>query len=140
MDIAQGRNIIGNIRNQISRIMQLFNKGFSSTTNIIKSGYRSNSFAPYVWITLGVQPFFLPIILISPNVNIQNGFAILDGLIIVAAIFFYGWTLIKRPALLQSEEFRLEEKKLDMVQQKGSDFKIKDFDLSVPQIEEGKTK
>ena len=48
--------------------------------------------------------------------------------------------LIKDPQLLQSEKFRIEDKKLDIIASKNSGIEVNPVDLSVPNQIEGDKK
>lgn len=114
---------------------------WSNITNYIRSGYRSNAFAPFVWATGLVFMFIAAFYWGTSDTIIRYALIGLFVFLVISLVIIYFVLLIKDPRLLQSENYRLEDKKLDMITQKGSDFEIKPVELVTPnstQIEERK--
>lgn len=114
------------------RLLMPLDISISQLVNLIKSGYRSNAFAPYVWFlgVIAIVSFILMYFI--PDEFIRRILAVVLVAAMLFGMFMY-YTLFKKdPRLLQSESFRLEDKKLDMISQKGSDFPILPVDLTTP--------
>ncbi|HMI05732.1 MAG TPA: hypothetical protein VK541_24805 [Pedobacter sp.] len=110
----------------------LIEQNWSNLTNYIKAGYKSNAFAPFVWVSGLIFIFLFTFFTISDDQIIRY---VLIGAFILVIVFnfvIYLILIFKDPRLLQSENYRLEDKKLDMITQKGSDFIIKPVDLVPP--------
>ncbi|MEI9955140.1 MAG: hypothetical protein WDM90_02280 [Ferruginibacter sp.] len=85
----------------------------------VKDGYKSNAFSPLVWfIVIFVTPLFVTIWLTNDLVFKYSCFGLIV-LVLIFAFCMYIKLLNKDPKLLQSEWYRLEDKKLDMVAQQG---------------------
>jgi hypothetical protein len=111
---------------------------WANLANIVKSGYRSNAFAPLVWFNAIVNSFLLIGICYTNEIIVKYIFTICLGIILIFTLVMYLALFIKDPKLLQSERFRLEDKKLDMISQKGSDIVIQPVDLTTPyKLEDG---
>jgi hypothetical protein len=112
---------------------------FTSIVNLVKTGYKTNAFAPYVWFTAVVAVVEIIIMIIISDMFVRRTLTITLVATILFGMYMYYQMFKKDPRLLQSESFRLEDKKLDMIGQKGSDIMINPVNLSVrPQLlEEG---
>lgn len=96
----------------------------------VKYGYKANAFSPIAWYSV-----FLIIPLIAAIIWVKNSTIqyILVGLLIVVIFFplvMYIVLLAKDPKLLQSERYRLEEQKLNMIAEKGGNIKFAQLDLN----------
>jgi hypothetical protein len=97
----------------------------------VKTGYKTNAFAPYVWFCAVVAAVELLIMIFIPDLFIRRVLTICFVSTVGFGMFMY-WKLFKKdPRLLQSESFRLEDKKLDMIGQKGSGIIINPVDLTI---------
>jgi hypothetical protein len=99
--------------------MVLWDKYIQSYGKSIKDGYKSNAFAPLVWFYVFVIPILIILTLLIKDIVIQ---LIIIGLIVVLILFallMFFLLFKKDPKLLQSEWYRLENKKLDMIAQQG---------------------
>ena len=119
------------------RYIILMQAGFAHVGSIIKSGYKSNVFAPVVWFIIAIQPFLITLAFIIKDYYLRCWIVFGDLGIVVAAFLTYLGILICKPVLLQTEKFRIENRKLDIVSQKGG----KELPFSpysfTPSIEEG---
>jgi hypothetical protein len=97
----------------------------------VQDGYKSNAFSPLAWYV------FFPIIpLVVIILAIQNKMVLYVclGLIVLLILFplvMYVVLLIKDPKLLQSEWYRLEDKRMDMVAKQGDTPTIPELITSV---------
>lgn len=90
----------------------------------VEQGYRSNALAPLVWLDIFALPILLTGVFFIKIVIIKY---ILIGIIFILLLFtliMYVVLFKKDPKLLQSEKYRLEDKRLDLIAQKGSDSPI----------------
>jgi hypothetical protein len=103
----------------------------SYLTNLIQSGYRTNAFAPLVWFNAVVD---IPLLICSYHLSPpMSYFALAIVLLLILASFVtYLIIFFKDPKLLQSESYRLEDRKLDLIQEKGGAFMVNPVDLSTP--------
>ena len=105
--------------------------------NLMRSGKKTNAFAPIVW--------FCGIILLlcfSGMFYFEDHIIryTLLALIVIAILFacsMYLVLLLKDPRLLQSETFRIEDKKLDIIASKGREVQLNPIDLITPTKEIG---
>lgn len=111
----------------------MFQNYFANLANVVKVGYKSNAFAPLVWFNAVVQPFLFVPAFLSKNETIKVVLIIVASLLIVFSAIMYLVLFLKDPKLLQSENFRIEDKKLDLIAQKGSDISITPVNLTTPQ-------
>jgi site-specific recombinase len=109
---------------------------WANIANLVKVGYRSNAFAPLVWFNSIVDPTLLIVACILKGVLSY----LLVGVLCVIVLFsltMYVALFIKNPNLLQSERYRLEDKKLDLIASKGSGIMINPVNITPQQyIEE----
>lgn len=109
----------------------------ANLVNLVKVGYRNNAFAPLVWFNSIVDPLLLIIACITKD----SMSYLLIGLLILIVVFslmMYLVLLIKNPSLLQSEKYRLEDKKLDLIAAKGSSLIINPVNITPQQYLEEK--
>jgi hypothetical protein len=105
--------------------------------NLMKSGSKTNAFAPLIWLC-GIVIFTSMIgIYYFNDVVIKYLFVALIFLVIIFALVMYVVLLIKDPRLLQSEHYRIEDKKLDIIASKGTGIQFNPVDLIVPTKEIG---
>jgi hypothetical protein len=109
---------------------------WANIANLVKVGYRSNAFAPLVWFNSIVDPSLLIVACIIKGYLSY----LLVGVVCVIVLFsltMYVALFIKNPNLLQSENYRLEDKKLDLIASKGSGIMINPVNITPKQyIEE----
>jgi len=106
-------------------------KYLASIVNLVRTGYKTNAFAPYVWFCAVIAVVELLIMIAIADIFIRRVLTITFVVTVLFGMFMY-WKLFKKdPRLLQSESFRLEDKKLDMIGQKGSDIMINPVDLTI---------
>jgi len=106
-----------------------------SLGNTLKIGKRSNVFFPLVFfsiIIIGISTF-LGFKSPSPLNYFLYGFA---GLIVVFTMIMYVIIFLKDPKLLQSESYRLEDKRLDIMIQKGGAIDFNPVNLTPMETEE----
>ena len=120
-------HIFGNLKR---RILVLWDKYMAAYGVAVKNGYKSNAFSP-----IAFYAYFLILPLIGAAVWIHNFVlqCIFVAVIVIIALFplvMYLLLFKKDPRLLQSEKFRLEEKKLNMIAEKGGSIKISEVDLN----------
>jgi hypothetical protein len=104
----------------------------SKLANMVQVGRRSNAFAPVIWLTGiicficigGMHYFDDPIIKYTLLIIFIIG--------ILYAMAMYIVLLVKDPRLLQSESFRIEDKKLDIISAKGSEVIVNPVNLTPP--------
>lgn len=109
------------------------NQYLANLVNLVKVGYKSNAFAPLVWFNGIVDPLLLIIAVIVGGIT-SYILIILLGLIILFSLAMYAIIFAKNPNLLQSERYRLEDKKLDLIASKGSEFMINPVDITPQQF------
>jgi len=115
-----------------------FEQVISNLANVVKVGYKSNAFAPIVWFNAIVLPILFVVALNIDNEKAQLFLIYVACAIAVFSALMYLIIFLKDPKLLQSERFRIEDKKLDLISQKGSNFKVMPVDLaSQSRISEG---
>jgi len=100
--------------------------------NIFKSGYRSNAFAPYVWLSVLVILLLIIIMKLFDDRIIEYACMTLIIFVVVFGAVMYLKLFNKDPKLLQSESYRLEDKRLDIISAKGSDVIVNPVNLSPP--------
>jgi len=109
-------NILGKIRSIILVVWQKYMAAYGKS---VKDGYVSNAYAPLVWfVVFLIIPFILGIIFIH-NTIVQYVLIGLIAIIVLFSLVMYVVLLVKDPKLLQSESYRLEDKKLDLIAQQG---------------------
>jgi hypothetical protein len=123
--------LIIHIFGQLKRgILIIWDKYMAAYGKASKDGYKKNAFSPLAWFSI-----FLIIPLIVAILWVGTGIIqyLLIGLLCVIVIFtltMYLILLTKDPNLLQSEWYRLEEHKLNMIGEKGGEIKIAKVDLN----------
>src|SRR5580692_1923275 len=101
------------------RILLFWNKYVANYGELVKLGYKSNAFSP---IAFYAYILIIPLTGAAIWVHIPVLQCIFVGLITVITLFplvMFFLLFKKDPHLLQSEKFRLEEKKLNMIAEKG---------------------
>jgi archaellum biogenesis protein FlaJ (TadC family) len=100
--------------------------------NIFRSGYKSNAFAPYVWLTVIIISSLIVIMKLFDDKIITYACMLLIIFVVVFGAIMYLKLFNKDPKLLQSESYRLEDKRLDIISAKGSDVIVNPVNLSPP--------
>lgn len=96
-----------------------FTKYIAAYGKAVKDGYISNAYSPLVWvIVLVLLPLASFVIFTDDAIIKYVAFAVII-LIILFALVIYVVLLTKDPKLLQSEWYRIEDKKLNMIAEKG---------------------
>ncbi len=109
--------------------MGFFDKYITSYGRSIKDGYKTNAFAPVAWFIFFLVGIIFIILFVSITI-IKYVFAfLLVGLVIFGCVM-YARIFNKDPKLLQSEKYRIDDKTLDIIQQKGGEIKFLEIDLS----------
>ncbi len=117
-----------------------FEQVIANLANVVKAGYKSNAYAPIVWFNAIILPIFFTVALCLGDCAAQIVLIYVACGIVIFSAIMYLVIFIKDPKLLQSERFRIEDRKLDLVSTKGADFKVLPVDLSTPpQLSEGGT-
>jgi len=114
-----------------------FEHYLSNLANVVKAGYKSNAFAPLVWFNAIIQPLLYIVIYFISNDIIKYILVAVSSAVLIFSGIMYLVIFLKDPRLLQSERFRIEDKKLDMISQKGSDIVIEPVNLTTPPQLEG---
>jgi len=108
----------------------LWDKYMAAYGKASKDGFKKNAFSPLAWFSIFlVVPLVIAILLVGRG-TIQY---ILIGLLCFIVVFtaaMYLVLLIVNPGALQSEWFRLEEHKLNMIGEKGGEIKIEKVNLN----------
>lgn len=102
-------------------------------TSVLKTINRKNGFAPLVML---VAVLMASGISISYFLNIKTemmaiALFILLGVLAIFSMGIYLFMLIKRPELLQSEQYRLEEKKLNIISEKSGKIKLNKQNIEI---------
>jgi hypothetical protein len=100
--------------------------------NIFKTGYKSNAFAPYVWLTVLVILLLGSLMVLFDDRVIRYACMGLIFFLVIFGAIMYLILLNKDPKLLQSESYRLEDKRLDIISSKGSDVIVNPVNLTPP--------
>ena len=108
--------------------------------NLMKSGSRTNAFAPLVWLCGTVIFAGIGGLFYFDDPIIKYVFLGLLVLVVIFALVMYVVLLVKDPRLLQSEHFRIEDKKLDIIASKGEGIQFNPIDLTIPTKEIGENK
>lgn len=109
-------NAFSKFKNQI---LALYDQYIAAYGKSMKDGYRSNAFAPLVWyVVFPIIPLMLLVIFAKSEIVQIIAMVLVAGLIIFPLVM-YVIILKKDPKLLQSEWYRLEDKKIDMVYKQG---------------------
>lgn len=127
-------NVVISLGKKITRMAENF---VANLSGIIKAGYKTNAFAPLVWFNAVADPSLIISINCSDDKSMKLIFLLCVILIILCTLVAYFYMLFKRPDLLQSEKFRIEDKKLDLIASKGSDIVISPVNLTTPILIEG---
>ena len=118
------------------RILNFVNY-LSSYGKAVANGYKTNALAPLIWFIVFAIPLLTTGIIFINNIVIKY---IFTGLICCCIIFpfvMYCILLIKDPKLLQSEAYRIEDKKWDLIAQKGGDITFNPLDIQTKEIRGG---
>lgn len=111
------------------------NKILANLSNLIQTGYKSNAFAPWVWFTGVASAVLLPLTLVTKNEMITTIVVLAVVGMIIYGMIMYAVLLKKDPKLLQSESYRLEDKKLDIISEKGKGLAIRPVDILLKEID-----
>lgn len=114
-----------------------YDQMMAQLANMMKSGSKTNAYAPLI-VVCGIVIFASMIGIHYFDENIIK--YVFLGLIVVVVIFalvMYVVLLMKDPKLLQSERYRIEDRKLDIIASKGQDIQFNAVDLTVPTKEIG---
>ena len=114
------------------KLLKVFEQIVTSLANAIKSWSRSNAFAPYIVFSSTTLLFVLVICCFVKDVWIQRILIGCACFVIILGPVFYFLLFLKDPKLLQSERFRLEDKKLDVVASKATGIEIATVDWNKP--------
>jgi len=101
------------------KILAFWEKYVTAYGKSVKDGYKSNAYSPLVWFLVFLLPLLIIITLVVKNPVIQYIFVGLIVLTILFSLVIYVVLLVKDPKLLQSEWYRLEDKKLTMIAEQG---------------------
>lgn len=101
----------------------------ASIANIVKAGYKTNAFAPLVWFNAVADSLLIFGIKVCNNLVVTYIFVSVLCLLIIATFITYIVLLVKDPKLLQSEKYRIDDRKLDLIAQKGQGITINPVDL-----------
>lgn len=101
--------------------------------SLIGTYSKRNIYAPLIWIS-GFIITMLGIIMFSFKEYSEVRYTCLVFILLITIfdLVMYVIIFVKDPKLLQSERFRLEDKKLDMMASKGSEIKFNPVNLSLP--------
>ncbi|QQL48297.1 hypothetical protein [Mucilaginibacter ginkgonis] len=108
--------------------------------NLMKTGSKTNAYAPLIWLCGVVMVAGMGGMFYFSNPIIQYVFLGLIVIVVIFAIVMYVVLLAMDPKLLQSEHYRIEDKKLDIIASKGKPIEFNPVDLSVPTKEIGENK
>jgi hypothetical protein len=109
----------------------------ANVSGVFKAGYKTNAFAPLVWFNAVADPSLFFAAKFSEANYLKIIFVILLCIILISSLVAYFYMLFKKPDLLQSERFRIEDKKLNLIASKGSDIIISPVNLTTPLLNEG---
>lgn len=107
-------------------------KYWANLANVISVGNRANAFVPLIILDSILIPVIFLFIYVSDDKVIRYSLVALIALLVIGSLIAYFIMLFKKPELLQTEHFRIEDKKLNMIAEKGSDFKILPVNLTTP--------
>lgn len=110
------------------------NNIFANLSNLVKSGYKTNAFAPLVWFTAVSLPILLYFGFKTSNTLIQFFLIGASVFIVLFAAIMYLVIFLKDPKLLQSEGYRLEDKKLDLIAEKGGAISINPVNINPKEL------
>ena len=96
-----------------------FTKYIAAYGKAVKDGYISNAYSPLVWLIVLVLLPLGGFVIFTDDIIIKYVSFGLIILIILFALVMYVVLLKKDPRLLQSEWYRLEDKRLNMIAEKG---------------------
>ena len=96
----------------------------------VQNGYRTNAFAPIKWLTIFLCPLLMAGILLIKILFVQILLVALLVGVVMFALLMYFLIFKEDPKLLQSEAFRIEDRKLDLISQKGGDISINAVELT----------
>lgn len=100
--------------------------------NLMKSGSKTNAFAPLILLcSIVIFTSMIGIYYFNESL-IKYLFVALIFLVIIFALVMYVVLLVKDPNLLQSERYRIEDKKLDIIASKGEEIQFNPVDLTTP--------
>lgn len=122
------------ILDKLNRKFLNFVSYIASYGKAIAGGYKTNALAPLIWFNVFLIPVFTTGAIL---INITAIKYVLIISIIISVLFtfvMYVVLFIKDPKLLQSEGYRIEDKKLDIIAQKGGDILVNPVNLSTREI------
>lgn len=109
-----------------TNLLNLWDKYIAAYGKASKEGYKSNAFAPIAWFSIFLILPIVTTILVTKDNTIRYLMFGLLSLVILFTLTMYIVLLVKDPKLLQSEEYRLEEKKLEIIAEKGGEIRIEE--------------
>jgi membrane protein YdbS with pleckstrin-like domain len=117
-----------------------YDQMMAKLANFMKTGSKTNAFAPLIWLCSVVMFMSMTGIYYFKDPIIKYVFVALIVFVVVFSAITYVVILIKDPRLLQTENYRIEDKKLDIIASKGMEIKFNPVDLIVPKKNNGGTK
>jgi len=105
----------------LHRIMIMWEKYITAYGKSVKDGYKSNAFDPLVWFVIFLIIPFIVVVLASSNEIIKYLSLGFIFVIVIFSLVMYVILLCKDPKLLQSEWYRLENRRLDLISQQGNE-------------------
>jgi hypothetical protein len=118
------------IFDRINRFFLNFVNFIAAYGKSVKDGYKSNAFSPLVWLLVFLIPCLITVIFVIRNDIIRYVLVGLIVLLILFALLMYFLLFKRDPKLLQSEWYRLEDKKLSMIAEKGGQITISEVELN----------
>jgi hypothetical protein len=100
--------------------------------NLMKSGSRSNAFAPLVWLCGTVLLCCFGGMYYFKEPLLKYWLLGLCVFVVIYACIMYLCIFLKDPKLLQSENYRIEDRKLDIIASKGEGIQFNPVDLTTP--------
>jgi hypothetical protein len=112
------------------RLMGFWEKYILNYGTAVQRGHKSNAYAPLVWFDVFTLPILSLLICIIKIPFVEIALSVLLILVVLFSLVMYLMLYLKDPKLLQSEYYRLEDKKLDMIAQKGGDILVEPVGLT----------
>jgi energy-coupling factor transporter transmembrane protein EcfT len=84
----------------------------------VEKGYKSNALAPLIWLDIFVIPILLTGVFFIKIVALKYALVSIIFMLLLFTLIMYVLLFKKDPKLLQSEKYRLEDKRLDLIAQK----------------------
>jgi hypothetical protein len=127
--------LINIIQLRFYHLIKMFRQYVSGISNIVNSGgKKSNAFTPILKLIGIFAITFIPIALYLNGIIVYIMLGVLMFLFL-GAVIIYLIIFFKDPKLLQSESYRIEERKLEIVSEKGGALVINP--VNIPLISEG---